>query len=50
MALVRGECQDRLTLTAAPELIHRKKQPLSSQSLHELLRAACELFVNNNYD
>lgn len=25
VTLVRGECQDRLTLTAAPELIHGEK-------------------------
>lgn len=45
-----GQADTAAALTAAPELIHGEKQPLSHQSLQELLRAGCELFVNNHYD
>lgn len=47
---VSGQADTAAALTAAPELIHGEKQPLSHQSLQELLRAGCELFVNSHYD
>lgn len=47
---VSGQADTAAALTAAPELIHGEKQPLSHQSLQELLRAGCELLVNNHYD